>query len=178
MFYSLLKVVTIERLLKKLFTLNYMDIVQESEETDEFLDFYLDHLVEKARARKSRKTEFNSKGYNGKRTHWANHAGTFKDKELRKGPNYWHGQKPVRVYNPIKSYKDLATAIGLIASGDKGYSDYPGVSGTIRERLRIAQSWRDKRRAYYVSDIVCLTMSEIKKELGFGKSGFGIVYHH
>lgn len=155
-----------------------MNAIQHLRETDEFSGLYLDHLVEKARASQRRKTKFNSNGHNGKRTHWVNHAGTYRDGELRKGPKYWNGQKPVRVDNPIKSYQDLATAIGLIASGDKSYSDYMGVSGINGNRLRLAQSWKDKGLNYDVSDIVCLSMSEIKEEFGFGKANFGKVYHH
>jgi hypothetical protein len=138
----------------------------------------LDNLIEIARVSQRRKTKFNSNGYDGVRTHWANHAGTYKDEELMKGPKYWNGQKPVRVVNPIKSYQDLATAIGLIVSGDKNYSDYHGVTGINRERLRLAQSWKDKGVGYDVSDVVRLCMCEIKTELGFRKPRPGHVYCH
>ena len=151
-----------------------MKTIQQLRETEEFSDLYLDHLIEKASQR--RKIKFNSNRHNGVRTHWANHAGTYKDNELRKGPKYWHGQKPVRENNPIKTYQDLSTAIRLIALGDKSYSDYRGVSGINNDRLRLAQSWGDKGIDYDVSDIVRLSMAEIKMEFGFGKPSFGQVY--
>jgi len=153
-----------------------MKAIQHLKESEEFTDLYLNHLIEKARASQRRKTKFNSDGHNGVRTHWANHAGTYRDEELRKGPKYWHGQKPVRGDNPIKTYQDLSTAIGLIASGDKSYSDYRGVSGINNDRLRLAQSWKDKGRDYDISDVVGLSMAEIKIEFGFGKPRFGQVY--
>ena len=84
----------------------------------------------------------------------------------------------MRYHNPIKSYQDLETAIGLIAKGYKGFSDYHGVTGINVERLRLAQSWRDRGIQYDVSDIVRLSFSQIKEEMGFGKNGFGQVYQH
>ena len=155
-----------------------MKAIQQLKETGEFSGLYLDHLIEKARASQRRKRKFNSNGHNGVRTHWANHAGTYRDEELKRGPKYWHGQKPVRGDNLVKTYQDLSTAIRLIASGNKNYSDYRGVSGINNDRLRIAQSWRDKGKDYDVSDIVKLSIAEMKKELGFGKPRFGRVYHH
>jgi hypothetical protein len=142
----------------------------------EYFDFV--QLAEKARVNQRRKAKFNPNCYTGVKRHWANHAGTYKDEELMKGPKYWHGQKPVRVVNPIKSYQDLATAIGLIASGDRNYSNYKGTCGIDEERLRLAQSWRDRGKDYDVSDVVRLGMREIKTELGFGKVRNGHVYCH
>jgi len=155
-----------------------MKAIQHLKESEEFTDLYLNHIIEKARASQRRKTKFNSNGHNSRRTHWVNRTGTYRDEELRKGPKYWHGQKPIRTNNPIRTYRDLSAAIGLISSGDKNLSDYRGVSGINRERLRLAQSWRDKGRDYDVSDIIKLSMTEMKVELGFGKPGFGQVYHH
>ena|SRR3989338_976795 len=155
-----------------------MKILEQLRGTDGFPDAYIDNLIEKARVSARRKADFNPNGYNGKRIHWANLTGRYRDEELRKGPKYWHGQKPVRTHNPIRSYQDLATAIGLIASGDKAFSDYRGVRGIDAGRLRLAQSWRDKGIYYHVSDIVRLSFFEIEEEMGFGKNGFGQVYQH
>jgi len=155
-----------------------MKVLEQLRKSEEVTDLGIDHLVEKARASQRRKARFNHTEYNGKRAHWVNHTGTYQDEELRKGPKYWNGHKPVLVHNPIKSYQDLATAIGLIASGDKNYTNYVGVTGINRDRLRLAQSWRDSGIDYDVSDIVRLSSQEIKIELGFGKASYGRVYRH
>lgn len=155
-----------------------MKAMQHLRKPREFTESYLYHMIEKVRVSQRRRTKFNSNRYNGVRTHWANHAGTYRDEELRRGPKYWHGQKSTRWDNPIKTYQDLSTAIGLISSGDKSLRDYRGVSGINNERLRVAQSWRDKGVDYDVSSIVRLSMAEMKVELGFGEQGFGKVYRH
>ncbi|MBI2542110.1 hypothetical protein HYV80_05360 [Candidatus Woesearchaeota archaeon] len=155
-----------------------MKVLERLRKTEKVTDMCIDDLVEKARASQRRKWRFNHNGHNGKRAHWVNHTGTYQDEESRKGPKYWNGHKPVLVHNPIKSYQDLATAIGLIASGDKNYTDYAGVTGINRDRLRLAQSWRDSNRNYDVSGIVKLSSQEIKIELGFGKANYGRVYRH
>ena len=158
-----------------------MKVTKQLREAGRFIemsDVCIDNLIEKARTSRRRKAGFNHKAYNGKRTHWANHTGTYRDEELRKGSKYWNGSKPVLVHNPIKSYQDLATAIGLIASGNKNYKDYAEVTGIDRDRLRLAQSWRDREIDYDVSDIVRLSSQEIKNDLGFGKASYGRVYRH
>jgi len=153
-------------------------MLERLRKAEEVTDLCIDHLVEKARANLRREARLNHIGYNGKRAHWANHAGIYRDEELRKGPKYWKGHKPFLVHNPIKSYQDFATVIGSIASGNKNYSDYAGVTGIDRDRLRLAQSWRDKGINYDVSRIVQLSSQEIKNELGFGKASYGRVYRH
>jgi len=155
-----------------------MKVLKQLRKTEEVIDLCIDDLVEKAITSRRRKIRFNHTRYNGKRTHWVNHTGTYRDEELKKGPKYWNGHKPVLVLNPIKSYQDLATAIGLIASGDKNCGDYVGATGIDRDRLRLAQSWRDKGINYDVSDIVRLNSQEIKDEFGFGKASYGRVYRH
>ena len=152
-----------------------MNAIKHLQGIGEFTNPYLSHFVEKVKVSK-RRVKVKSNGHNSKRTHWINRTGTFKDEELRKGPKYWYGQKSVKSNNPIRSYQNLATAIKLIASGDKRYDDYKGVSGISKDRLRLAQSWKDKEMNYDVSDIICLNRSNIKEKFRPGKFGFSRAY--
>ncbi len=143
---------------------------------EEFSNPYLNHFVEKVGVSKRRSTKFSSNGYNGKRIHWINRTGMFRDEELRKGPKYWHGQKSIKSDNPIRSYQDLRIAIKLITSGDRCYNDYKGIFRINRDRLRLAQSWKDRSLNYNISDIVGLNRSEIKRNFRPGKHGFARAY--
>ena len=80
--------------------------------------------------------------------------------------------------NPIKSYQDLAEAINLIAAGDRNHTDYSRTTGLNRERLILAESWRDRGVSYEIADIVGLNFQQIRSELGYGKARFGRVYPH
>jgi|SRR3989344_141722 len=140
----------------------------------ESVSLYLVHLMEKTRASRNRKLRLTKHKYDGPKTHWPNHAGTYRDEEL-KFPKYWNSRMPVIPHNPIKSYQDLSTAIGLILAGDRNYSDYSGVTGIDRERLRLAQSCRDRRIDYDVSDIIKMCYKQIKQVMS-RKPVFGIVY--
>lgn len=122
-----------------------MDLLFGMEEVNEF---YLLHIAEKAMVSKRKKADFHRVPYSGKRHHWANRTGRYHDEETRKGPKYWHGQKPVRVYVPIRNHRDMVEAINLISSGERCLADYRGVAGLNRDRLRLVQSQRDKALMY------------------------------
>lgn len=138
---------------------------------------YIEHLTEKAMTSARRKSKVTPTNQIRKRTHWVNRTGIYKDKELQKCPKYWKSQKPVLTYKPIQTPQDLSIAIGLIATGERDFSEYRGVTGINKERLRLAQSMRDRRWDYDISDIMELSFDKIKERLGFGKSGYGRVYH-
>ena len=150
--------------------MNTIDNLLESES----VSLYLMHLMEKTRASRNRKLRLTKHKYDGPKTHWPNHAGSYKDDEM-KIPKYWNRKAPVAPHNPIKSYQDLSTAIGLILSGDRNYSDYSGVAGINRERLRLAQSSRDRAIGYDASDIVKMCYKQIRQVMSH-KPVFGIVY--
>ena len=54
----------------------------------------------------------------------------------------------------------------MIASGERNHDQYANVNGLDRERLRLAQSWRDKGFEYAVSDIFKLGYWEIQEQCG------------
>ena len=155
-----------------------MNAIEQLRRTGEFTELYIEHLTQKVLTNKRRKADFSHEGYRGKRTHWSNHAGTFRFEDERKGPKFWHGQRPVLAPTHIGSYRDLAAAIQAIASGDKNYCQYDGTAGINRERLRVAQSWRDRGISYDVSDVVRLSLEQMRDELGFGMPRNGGKYHH
>ncbi|MBW2977746.1 hypothetical protein KY331_02790 [Candidatus Woesearchaeota archaeon] len=140
-----------------------LDTLMEHESMDSLPMLY---LAQASRVRERRKQKFRPRNDNYRRKHWANHAGTFRDEERRKGPKWYHTRGIVRVHKPINSYKDLANAIKMIADGERNHDQYMNVSGLNRERLRLAQSWRDKGIEYAVSDIFKLGYWEIQEQLG------------
>jgi len=139
-----------------------LDALMEREDMDSLSGL---NFVQASRVRERRKRKFRPRTNNYRRTHWANHAGTFRDKERRIGPKWYHTQGYVRVHKPINSYRDLANAIKMIASGERNHDSYVNVSGLNRERLRLAQSWRDRGIEYNVSDICKLGYWEIQEQL-------------
>jgi len=145
-----------------------MKVFKRLRETGEFNGLYLDHLVDKARVSARRESKFNHNRYDGKRYTFPKRTGEYKDKELMKGPKYWRGRKPILLYNPIKSYQDLAAAVGLIISGKKGYHNYMGkVTGLNRARLKLAQTWKSQGESFTISDIVKLGYDEIKRKVNW-----------
>lgn len=130
---------------------------------------HVERIIEKARVSLKRFDEgaANSEEIKGKKTHWANRTGEYKDKEQMRVPKFWSGQKPVRINNPISTHQDLTAALSAIASGERGYSHYPRVIGIDRERLRLAESWRDRGISYKPADIIQLGMDDIKQELDY-----------
>ncbi len=102
------------------------------------------NIIKRKERNYRKKRKFNRLSRDGKNKHWANHTGIFRDEEFRKGPKYWHGQKPIRNFNPIKNHKDLMCALNLISTGGKNHDHYRNISGLYRERLRTAQSLRDR----------------------------------
>lgn len=153
-----------------------MEIFEEIKE--KVGELYAEHLAIKLKTRRRRDKKFNNgNGHKGKRTHWKNLTGNYADEELRIGPKYWRGQNPVLVHSSIRNYRDLKKAIGSIGVGLTNMRDYENVTGINRERLRLAQSWRDKGRSYKVSDIIRLSLDKIREELGYGKPTFGRIQY-
>lgn len=140
-----------------------------------FNQLCLDHLVHKAEVSRRRKSKFTNQRYDGKRTHWVNSTGRYHNEEDHKGPKYWIHRKPPKIPHSIQSYAELTDAIHSIAAGDKNRTDYKGVAGINYERLKLAQSWKDKGKEYEAKDIIRLNIQEIKEELGFGKVRYGKV---
>ncbi|MDP3734015.1 MAG: hypothetical protein Q8R37_02200 [Nanoarchaeota archaeon] len=138
---------------------------------------YLDHLVQKAEVSQRRESTVTHQHYDGKRRHCIDRTGRYHNEEFQRGPKYWKPQKPQRIPNSIRSYAELTDAINSIAAGDTNRTDYKGVTGINYERLKLAQSWKDKGKEYTLYNIICLRSEEIKEELGFGKARFGKVFH-
>ncbi|MBW2992780.1 hypothetical protein KY345_06200 [Candidatus Woesearchaeota archaeon] len=84
-----------------------------------------------------------SNGHIIRKRHWHNNAGTYRD-ENRKAPKYFMPSQQPRVLNHIRNHKDLIEALKIIAAGQADHDCYRNVSGLDRERLRHAQSQRDK----------------------------------
>ena len=120
-----------------------MKVFEKLRESNEFNPLYLDHLVQKAKVSKRRKSKFGQEG-DIYRTHWANHAGTYKDEEMQKFPKFYRSKKPVKIDLPIKTRQDLITAIDKISAGEADCDDYKGVVGLSRGRLLMANSLRDQ----------------------------------
>ena len=124
-----------------------------------------------------RKTKFRPELPVPRRKHRSNLTGDYHDEERKKDPKYWHKHRPERINNPIKSYGDLIEAIGAIYSGREDYSQYRGVTGINRDRLRVAQSFRHQGVTFGVYEIMHMSREEIRQQLGYGKSRYGMVLH-
>lgn len=109
---------------------------------------YLEHLEQEARVSERRKSKFCTESEIQRRRHWANRAGTYAYGRYYFGPKFWRGRKPVRVHRSIRSYQDLSEAISSIAEGVRDQHEFVNVDGLNRERLRMAQSLRDRGRTY------------------------------
>lgn len=132
--------------------------------TDEFSEVGLERLLTKAKASERRKQKFGeyTNGDGVRRRHWSNHAGTYKD-PLRKAPKYYHSSLPPRVHRHIKSYQDLVKALKQIAAGKSNHDHYNIMSGLNRERLRYAQSQRDKGNEVRASAVARMGYEQIKR---------------
>ena len=131
------------------------------QENGEFNPLYLENLVQKAKVSRKRKKKFTPNLKRHSATHWANHAGLYRDEELRKGPKFYHSRKIPRTHIPIKTHGDLVRAIRAIHEGESNHDHYGNVSGLMRERLRLAQSLRDRGLAYDASKIARMNYQEI-----------------
>jgi hypothetical protein len=123
------------------------------------MELHEERNLEKLRVASRRNTKF-SKPKVIYRTHWSNHAGTYKDDEL-KYPKFWRGQKPTRVFVSIKSHSELIEAVRTIQVGERNQDHYHNVCGLYRERLRVAQSLRDKGLDYSALVIVRAGFDEL-----------------
>lgn len=134
---------------------------------------YVERIIEKARVSLKRFDEGFDEGtanveeIEGKKTHWANRTGEYKDEEQMRAPKFWKGKKPVIDKNIFDTHLDLRDALSAIASGEKQYNHYHSqhfrLTGIDRERLRLAQSWHDRGIFYTPANIIQLGMDDIKK---------------
>lgn len=153
-----------------------MDTFKDMKASGEFSDLYIDNLVDKARVSARKKKKLNGHENDSYGDHWANHAGTYRDEDLKKGPKFYRGRKPPRGETSIRSYEDMRTAILDIQVGEKNHDEFRNVNGLNRERLRFAQSLKDRGIDYDVSDTVKMTFSEIKRDFNQRIQPFGIQY--
>lgn len=152
------------------------DVFENMRKTGEFSDLCIDHLVRKAEVSKRRKKNLNGHGNDTYGQHGSNMAGTYRNEELRKGPKFYRDRKPTRAETSIRSYEDIKNAILDIQNGDRNHDHFRNVNGLNRERLRYAQSLRDRGIGYNVSDIVKISLSEIQRNFHQRLRPFGVQY--
>jgi len=140
--------------------------VGESEETGNIsTDLYLEKVAEKGRVVRRRISKFggNGNGDQHRTRHWANHTGRYRDPELERGPKFYHSQRPVRDHTSIRNYGDLLEAVKSIFSGESSHDHYTGLSSLDRERLRTAQSLRDRGIYFKSSYIARLGYTQLRQ---------------
>lgn len=126
------------------------------------MELHEERESERSRVRIRRKQKFSRTILSPNlKTHWANHAGTYRDSEF-KYPKYWHGQKPVRTFISLRNHSDLVGALRDIKGGFHNQDHYHNVCGLYRERLRVAQSLRDRHQDYNVLFLARAGFNEIK----------------
>lgn len=127
-----------------------------------FNEIYIEHTLEKCYRTQRRKNKFNSKVKRYKKKHWPNRTGEFRDPDYRRGPKHYR-TKPQSIPNiSINGWSELRAALLDIRSGERNHDHYRGISGLNRERLRLAQSLRDKKVNYKISYIIQLNFEQIQ----------------
>ena len=124
---------------------------------------YLENLLTKADVSKRRKKNLSPKQNDFRKSHWANHAGTYKDPEFHRFPKFYKANKSVLNHQPIKSRSDLLNALELISNGQKNHDNYKNVSSLNRDRLRLATSLRDRGIKYDPKEISNMHYQEIER---------------
>jgi hypothetical protein len=123
------------------------------------MELHEERNLEKSRVANRRKKKF-SKPRVSYRTHWSNHAGTYKDDEMRY-PKFWRGQKTIRTFISIRSHVELIEAVKTIQAGERNQDHYHNICGLYRERLRVAQSLRDRSVDYFATVIAGAGFDEL-----------------
>lgn len=122
---------------------------------EKWRSLYLENLAGKARVSLRRKQKFTPVArvfYSGNEDRWN-----------------WSRSKPGIVSGAIRTYKDLVLALQAIAAGDSNHDCYHGVSGLDRERLRTAQSLRDRGVAFEISEVARAGYTELEERYGCPK---------
>lgn len=123
---------------------------------DDSVNNYLVQLERKSRVVSRRRDKFSKSSRIYRHNHLADHSGIYRtygnreeeplhDVPVLRAPKVWRKQRstPLRLF---EGHASLGSALVLIASGTTNHDHYEHVNGLDRERLRVAQSLRDRGR--------------------------------